>query len=144
MSGKYQIAFLGAAFAALTSLAALAPSLRAQQFAPIVTHALNGGVYWIEGGVGSNSGVVIGKDGVIVIDAKQTPESGKAVMAEVATLTPKPVTHVILTHSNFDHTDGLPGFPKGLTIIAQDNCKKQMEHPRSSPRHVDLTCCMPL
>jgi cyclase len=104
---------------------------------------LNGGVYWIEGGVGSNSGVVIGKEGVIVIDAKQTPESGKAVMAEIAKLTPKPVTHIILTHSNFDHTDGLPGFPKGLTIIAQENCKKQMEHPRSSPSHVDITAYMP-
>lgn len=134
------------AVAVLAAMSALAPSLRAQaqpQFAPIMTHALNGGVYWIEGGVGSNSGVVIGKDGVIVIDAKQTPESGKAVMAEIAKLTPKPVTHIILTHSNFDHTDGLPGFPKGLTIIAQDNCKKQMEHPRPSPSHVDLTGYMP-
>jgi glyoxylase-like metal-dependent hydrolase (beta-lactamase superfamily II) len=114
------------------------PSLHAQQFAPIMTHELNGGVYWIEGGVGSNSGVVIGKDGVIVIDAKQTPESGKAVMAEVAKLTPKPVTHVIITHSNLDHVDGLPGFPKGLTIIAQENCKQQMEHPRPNPQNVDI------
>jgi cyclase len=138
MSRKNQIAFLGFAFAVAMALAALAPSLRAQQFAPIVTHALNGGVYWIEGGVGSNAGVVIGKDGVIVIDAKQTPESGKAVMAEVAKLTPKPVTHVILTHSNLDHVDGLPAFPKGLTIIAQENCKQQMEHPRNNPQNIDL------
>src|ERR1700730_3510161 len=146
MSRKAQTIFLGLSLALAAAPAALAPSLRAQaqpQFAPIMTHALTGGVYWIEGGVGSNSGVVIGKDGVIVIDAKQTPESGKAVMAEIAKLTPKPVTHIILTHSNFDHTDGLPGFPKGLTIIAQDNCKKQMEHPRSSPSHVDLTGYMP-
>jgi len=130
--------------AVLTTLSALAPSLRAQaQFAPIQTHALNGGVYWIEGGVGSNSGVVIGKDGVIVIDAKQTPESGKAVMAEVAKLTPKPVTHVIITHSNLDHVDGLPGFPKGLTIIAQENCKQQMEHPRNNPQNIDLSGYIP-
>jgi cyclase len=147
MSRKHRVIFhVLAAAALLAAMSPLAPSLRAQaqpQFAPIMTHALNGGVYWIEGGVGSNSGVVIGKDGVIVIDAKQTPESGKAVMAEIAKLTPKPVTHIILTHSNFDHTDGLPGFPKGLTIIAQDNCKKQMEHPRSSPSHVDLAGYMP-
>lgn len=134
---RYRTISLGIAFA-VTMFGALAPSLRAQQFAPIITHALNGGVYWIEGGVGSNSGVVIGKDGVIVIDAKQTPESGKAVMAEVAKLTSKPVTHIILTHSNLDHVDGLPGFPKGLTIIAQENCKQQMEHPRNNPQNVDL------
>jgi len=141
---RYQMIFLGVGLAVLTTLSALAPSLRAQaQFAPIQTHALNGGVYWIEGGVGSNSGVVIGKDGVIVIDAKQTPESGKAVMAEVAKLTPKPVTHVIITHSNLDHVDGLPGFPKGLTIIAQENCKQQMEHPRNNPQNIDLSGYIP-
>ena len=141
---RYQMIFLGVGLAVLTTLSALAPSLRAQaQFAPIQTHALNGGVYWIEGGVGSNAGVVIGKDGVIVIDAKQTPESGKAVMAEVAKLTPKPVTHVIITHSNLDHVDGLPGFPKGLTIIAQENCQQQMEHPRNNPQNIDLSGYIP-
>ena len=141
---RYQMIFVGVGLAVLTTLSALAPSLRAQlQFAPIQTHALNGGVYWIEGGVGSNSGVVIGKDGVIVIDAKQTPESGKAVMAEVAKLTPKHVTHVIITHSNLDHVDGLPGFPKGLTIIAQENCKQQMEHPRNNPQNIDLSGYIP-
>ena len=141
---RYQMAFLGVGLAVVAALSAPAPSLRAQaQFAPIQTHALNGGVYWIEGGVGSNAGVVIGKDGVIVIDAKQTPESGKAVMAEVAKLTPKPVTHVIITHSNLDHVDGLPGFPKGLTIIAQENCQQQMEHPRNNPQNIDLSGYIP-
>jgi cyclase len=114
-----QITFLGAV---ILVLATLTPSLSAQaQFAPIQTHTLPGGVYWIEGGVGSNAGVVIGKDGVIVIDAKQTQDSGRAVIAEVAKLTPKPITHVILTHSNLDHVDGLVAFPKGLTIISQEN-----------------------
>src|SRR3989475_5326693 len=141
---RNQMIFVGVGLAVMTTLGAPAPSLRAQaQFAPIQTHALNGGVYWIEGGVGSNAGVVIGKDGVIVIDAKQTPESGKAVMAEVAKLTPKPVTHVIITHSNLDHVDGLPGFPKGLTIIAQENCQQQMEHPRNNPQNIDLTGYIP-
>ena len=136
-----RITSLGAVILALT---ALAPSLSAQtQFAPVQTHTLPGGVYWIEGGVGSNAGVVIGKDGVIVIDAKQTPESGRAVIAEVAKLTPKPITHVILTHSNLDHVDGLVAFPKGLTIISQENCKKQMEHPSSNPQNIDLRDYMP-
>jgi len=143
---RHQAIFLGLGLAALTALGALAPSLSAQaqpQFAPIVTHALNGNVYWIEGGVGSNSGVVVGTNGVVVIDAKQTPESGKAVMAEIAKITSKPVTHMIITHSNLDHVDGLPGFPKGLTIIAQDNCKQQMEHPRNNPQNIDLSGYIP-
>jgi glyoxylase-like metal-dependent hydrolase (beta-lactamase superfamily II) len=141
MSRKLQMISFGLVI--LTALGALAPSLRAQQFAPIQTHALNGNVYWIEGGVGSNAGVVVGTSGVIVIDAKQTPESGKAVMAEVAKITSKPVTHVIITHSNLDHVDGLPGFPKGLTIIAQENCKQQMEHPRNNPQNIDISGYIP-
>jgi cyclase len=143
--GKILVA-VGIAAMLIAAMAALSPALRAQgqpQFAPIMTHALNGGVYWIEGGVGSNAGVVVGTSGVVVIDAKQTPESGKAVMAEIAKITPKPVTHVIITHSNLDHVDGLPGFPKGLTIIAQENCKQQMEHPRNNPQNIDLTGYIP-
>ena len=115
MLGKHGAIFVEIAFAIAAALGALAPSLRAQaqpQFAPIMTHALNGGVYWIEGGVGSNAGVVVGTNGVVVIDAKQTPESGKAVMAEIAKITPKPVTHVIITHSNLDHVDGFRGSPR--------------------------------
>ena len=63
----------------------------------------------------------------IVIDAKTTPNSAKEMLAELAKLTPKPVTHVILTHSDADHVNGLAAFPKGLTIIAQEGCKKEME-----------------
>jgi glyoxylase-like metal-dependent hydrolase (beta-lactamase superfamily II) len=37
------------------------------------------------------------------------------------------VTHVILTHSDGDHVNGLVGFPKGLTIIAHENCKSEMK-----------------
>lgn len=141
---KYQRIFPVLRFTAIAVLIALAPVVHAQaQFAPIQVHMLNGGVYWIEGGVGSNSGVVVGKDGVIVIDAKQTPESGKAVLTEIAKLTSKPITHVILTHSNLDHVDGLVAFPKGLTIISQENCKKQMENPRTNPQNIDLHDYLP-
>ena len=141
MSGKHRGTFFAAAVIALGAFGA---SLRGQaQPAPMKTHALSGGVYWIEGGVGSNSGVVIGKDGVIVIDAKQTSESGRGVIAEVAKLTPKPITHVLLTHSNLDHVDGLAAFPKGLTIIAQENCKKQMERAAANPRNIDLRDYIP-
>jgi len=42
-------------------------------------------------------------------------------------LTNKPLTTVILTHSDPDHVLGLGGFPKGLTIIAHENDKKEIE-----------------
>lgn len=83
-------------------------------------------MYWVEG-AGGNSTVVIGQNGVIVVDAKTTPAAGKQLVAEIAKLTPKPITHVILTHSDGDHVNGLAGFPDGLTIIAHQNDKMEQE-----------------
>jgi cyclase len=88
---------------------------------------LNGGVYWISGGAGANTGFIVGTSGVVVIDAKMTADSAKAVLQEIGKVTPKPVTHVILTHSDADHVNGLAGFPKGLVIIAHENCKNELK-----------------
>ena len=103
-----------------------------QQPPPLSVKPLNGGVYWTQGGAGGNTGIIVGKDGVIVIDAKTTPASAKEMLAEIAKITPKPVTAVILTHSDGDHVNGLAAFPAGLTIIAQENCKKEMEASANS------------
>ena len=47
--------------------------------APFKTHQLTPNVYWVEGG-GGNSGVIVGRTGVIVIDAKITEAGGRAPM----------------------------------------------------------------
>lgn len=100
---------------------------RAQQSAPPSLQPLTGGVYWSNGGAAVNVGVLVGKDGVIVIDARTSANAGKQIMAQVASVTNLPVTTVILTDSDIDHVNGLAGFPKGLTIIAQANAKKELE-----------------
>jgi cyclase len=41
-----------------------------------MTHQLKPNIYWIEGG-GGNSTVIVGDKGVIVVDAKTTPDQGK-------------------------------------------------------------------
>jgi cyclase len=99
---------------------------------PFSVNLIRDGVYWTRGGAGGNTGFVIGKDGVIVFDAKMTPDSAKEMLAAIAKKTPKPVTHVILSHSDADHVNGLSVFPKGVTIIAQENCKKEMESSKDS------------
>lgn len=109
-------------------LNALAAAVHAQgpPPAPLIVHSLGGNVSWVEGG-GGNSGVVVGDKGVIVIDAKITAASGKELLNDIAKLTPKPVNTVILTHSDRDHVNGLAAFPVGITIIAQENNKKEQE-----------------
>ena len=94
--------------------------------APFMVHQLKPNVYWVEGG-GGNSGVIIGDKGVIVIDAKTTPAGGKELLEDISKITPKPVTTVILTHSDGDHVNGLAAFPTGITIIAHENNKKEQE-----------------
>jgi cyclase len=86
---------------------------------PLQTHQLTPTVYWVEGG-GGNSGIIVGDKGVVIVDAKITPEYGKQLLGEVAKVTPKPVTTVILTHRDVDHLAGLGAFPKGIEIIAHD------------------------
>jgi cyclase len=107
---------------------------RAQQQAPPlkVTH-IRDNVYWAQGGAGSNDGIIVGTTGVIVVDTKTTPDSEKQVIAEIAKITPKTVNTAIITHSDGDHVNGLAAFPAGLTIIAQENCKKEMEAFAGSP-----------
>ncbi|HUA87103.1 MAG TPA: MBL fold metallo-hydrolase [Bryobacteraceae bacterium] len=103
-----------------------AAALAMAQPAAFQTHQLKPNVYWIEGG-GGNSAVIIGDKGVIVVDAKTTAAGGKELLDDIAKITPKPVTTVILTHSDGDHVNGLASFPAGVKIIAHENCKKEME-----------------
>ncbi len=98
-----------------------------QQPTPLKVTKIKGDVYWAQGGVGSNDGIIVGTTGVIVVDTKTTVDSEKEVIGEIAKITPKAVNTAIITHSDGDHVNGLAAFPAGLTIVAQENCKKEME-----------------
>ena len=115
-------------FVTVACLSVLAVMAAAQQpNPPLVVKPLKGGVYWSSGGVGGNTGFIIGQNSVIVIDAKTTPESAKDMLSEIAKITPKPVKTVILTHSDRDHVNGLAAFPKDVKVIAHENNKKEQE-----------------
>ena len=94
--------------------------------APFQVHQLTSNIYWVEGG-GGNSGVIVGAHGVIVVDAKMTMAGGRELLADIAKITSKPVTTVILTHSDADHVNGLVAFPAGLTIVAHVNDLKEQQ-----------------
>ena len=109
---------------------------------PLVVHNLKPNISWIEGG-GGNSGVIVGTNGVIVIDVKTSAAGGTELIADVAKITPKPITTVILTHSDADHVNGLASFPAGVTIIAQANCKTEMMTAAGTPQGAALASHMP-
>jgi len=86
MSSKRNVAF-GFAPLLIAGLIAFTTQVSAQAPAPPLTvKPLSGGVYWTEGGDGGNTGFIIGKDGVIVIDAKTSPDSAKEMLADIAKL----------------------------------------------------------
>jgi cyclase len=112
---------LALTISATTAIAQAPPAAQ-----PFITHQLKPNVYWVEGG-GGNSTVIVGANGVIVVDAKTTKPGGQQLLDEIAKITPKPVTTVILTHSDGDHVNGLAAFPAGVKVIAQENNKKEQE-----------------
>jgi glyoxylase-like metal-dependent hydrolase (beta-lactamase superfamily II) len=114
----------------IVALAALPSVAFAQlQAGPLRVMKISDNFYWTVGGTGENTGIIVGSTGVIVVDTKTTEDSAKAVLGEIAKITNKPVDTVILTHS--DHLRGLAALPAGVTIIAQENCKKEMEASRA-------------
>ena len=109
---------------------------------PLMVHQLKPNVYWVEG-AGGNSAVIVGNNGVIVVDTKTTAPAGAELVADVAKITPKPITTVILTHSDGDHVNGLASFPAGIAIIAQENCKTEMQAAGNTPAGAAIADHMP-
>ncbi|MGI4951874.1 MAG: MBL fold metallo-hydrolase, partial [Janthinobacterium lividum] len=69
-----------------------------------------------------NSGVVIGDDSVLVVDAQATPAMAAGVVARIRTVTDKPIRHVVLTHYHAVRVLGASGY-KGAEVIASDTCR---------------------
>lgn len=67
----------------------------------------------------SNAGFVITPAGVVVIDALGSPALAERLLAQIARITPLPVTHLIVTHYHADHIYGLQTFKaRGVRILA--------------------------
>ncbi len=75
---------------------------------------------------GGNTAVFITANGVTVVDAKN-PGWGKPILDKIKTLTPKPVTTLINTHTHGDHVSGNVEFPATIDFVAQENTKVNME-----------------
>jgi glyoxylase-like metal-dependent hydrolase (beta-lactamase superfamily II) len=66
-----------------------------------------------------NSGIIVGDDSVMVIDAQATPALASDVIARVAKVTDKPTKYVLLTHYHAVRVLGASAF-KGAEILASD------------------------
>ncbi len=64
-----------------------------------------------------NSGVIIGDDGVMVIDARATPRMARDLVRQVRKVTDKPIKYLVLSHYHAVRVLGAAGYGKP-TIIA--------------------------
>ncbi|AUW57805.1 hypothetical protein C1T17_06480 [Sphingobium sp. SCG-1] len=109
--------------------------LRKLANAPVNVVPLRGGAYWVPSATGStNGGFIIGDKGVIVIDAQMFKPTIDKMLAEIAKITPNPVTTIILTHSDPDHINGLPFWPRGVEVISTTETKAQIERMLVNPK----------
>jgi len=111
------------ALGALAAVTAQQPPANAPKV--IDVEKVKDNLYVLRGG-GGNTAVFITANGVTVVDAKN-PGWGQPILDKIKTITPKPVTTLINTHTHGDHVSGNVEFPATVEVIAQENTKANME-----------------
>jgi cyclase len=86
---------------------------------------LKDNLFVLKGG-GGNTAVFITANGVVVVDAKN-PGWGQPILDKIKTLTDKPITTLINTHTHGDHVSGNVEFPATVDIVTHENTKANME-----------------
>jgi cyclase len=90
---------------------------------------LKDNLYVMKGG-GGNSAVFITAEGVTVVDTKN-PGWGQPLLDKIKSVTDRPVTRIINTHTHGDHVSGNVEFPATVDIVTHENTKGNMEHMRA-------------
>ena len=77
-------------------------------------------------GAGGNSGVFVTANGVVLVDTKN-PNNGQLILDQIKTVTDKPITHIINTHTHGDHNGSNIFFPATVEIVTHENTKALMQ-----------------
>ncbi len=88
---------------------------------------------------GYSSLVVVGDNGVLVVDPAWT-DRANTMKAEIAEITDKRVSHVVLTHEHYDHVGGTDVF-EGAEIVCHATCQKifDLDELGTVPKKVTLS-----
>jgi cyclase len=82
-------------------------------------------LYVLRGG-GGNTAAFIMANGVMLVDTKVSGW-GQPILQKLKTLTDKPVTTIVNTHTHFDHVNGNAEFPATVEVVTHENTKRYME-----------------
>jgi cyclase len=77
---------------------------------------------------GANAGIVVGQDGVLVVDTLTSAKEATLFLEDIRKITDKPIRYVINTHYHLDHAFGNCVFADiHADIISHLNCRRQFE-----------------
>jgi len=115
----------------IIGLASISVRALQQAPAPMVVEAdkVRDNLYVMKGG-GGNSAVFITAAGVTVVDTKN-PGWGQPLLDKIRTVTDKPITRIINTHTHGDHVSGNVEFPANIEIVVQEHTKANMQAMRA-------------
>ena len=87
--------------------------------------------------VNCNAAVILLDESVLVVDTHSKPSAARALIAQIKTLTDKPVRYVVNTHFHWDHYQGnqayIGAWPAGIEIISSQSARENMQD-RGVPR----------
>lgn len=116
------------------SFAVLASTVWAQAPQPdfskveIKTTKISDNFYTLEG-QGGTIGVLVGPEGIFMVDSQFAPLSQK-IAAAIKQISDKPIRFMVNTHVHGDHTGGNENFAKmGVTIFSRDELRWRLAHP---------------
>lgn len=113
-----------------------------QQKLPTVRNIqkLRDNLYFISGGdvsdrstwTGGNVMALVTNTGVVLVDT-MLPGAGKSIIAQVKSVTDKPITTIINTHTHFDHTGSNTEFPATVEFVAHENTRANLARATCQP-----------
>lgn len=80
--------------------------------------------------INCNAAVVVYDEGVLVVDTHSRPSSARGLIAQIKSLTDKPVRYAVNTHFHWDHAQGnhaFPvAFPRQVAIVASEATRENL------------------
>jgi len=74
----------------------------------------------------NNCGILVGRDGTVLIDTVATRPRAARLAAQVAMMSPGPVRTIVNTHHHGDHTFGNCAFDPSVTVVAHELATAEM------------------
>ena len=69
--------------------------------------------------------VLVGDNGVVLVDT-MLPGAGQGILEQIRSVTDKPVTMIITTHTHYDHSGSNTDFPATVEFVAHEGTQANM------------------